>query len=98
MKNLITILTVALTLSFTATSTKAGSEEVCGRIAETVAAMAKARDAGLSAEDAYYILVKEGVEEGSAIQLLEIVYLNGADFEPAELEILSFTLCVSDDA
>jgi hypothetical protein len=96
MKNLVTILTVTLILGFTATPAKANSEKLCGWFTQTVTAMAKARDAGLSAEDSYYVLVENGFGEELSLQLLEIVYLTFKDLEPSQLGNLSLNLCKSE--
>jgi hypothetical protein len=95
-KSIITAAVIA-TATFT-TSASANSYTVCidgGRIIEAVA---KARDNGMSAADAYLIMEEFGLEPSAAVNVLELVYITGKSATPEALEELFVINCLGQSA
>jgi hypothetical protein len=95
-KSIITAAVISIA-AFT-TSASANSYTVCidgGRIIEAVA---KARDNGMSAADAYLIMEEFGLEPSAAVNVLELVYITGKSATPEALEELFLINCLGQSA
>jgi len=95
MKNL--ILAAVMALGFTSVAAASPVED-CIQVAEAVALLAENRDLGVELEEAYFLLVNNGVSEEAALSLLEVVYLHGSDIAPEQLGAKFFMFCVQDAA
>ena len=95
MKNL--ILATAMALGFASVAT-AGPVEDCTKVSNLVTVLAENRDLGMGPEEAYFILVNNGITEELSLTLLEVVYLHGSNTAPDQLGAKFFMFCVQDAA
>lgn len=95
MKNF--ILAAVMALGFTSIAT-AGPIEDCSKVSNLITVLAENRDLGVGPEEAYFILVNNGISEELAVTLLEAVYMHGSDMAPDQLGAKFFMFCVQDAA
>jgi hypothetical protein len=91
-KSIITAAVIA-TATFT-TSASANSYTVCIDGGSIIEAVAKARDNGMSAADAYLIMEESGLDASVAVSILELVYISGKAVTPEALEELFVIECL----
>lgn len=95
MKNF--ILAAVMALGFTSVAASDPIED-CSKVANVVTVLAENRDLGMGPEEAYFILVNNGLSEKVALALLETVYLHGSQTAPDQLGAQFFMFCVQDAA
>tara|TARA_R110000744_G_scaffold375761_2_gene489459 strand:+ start:1175 stop:1480 length:306 start_codon:yes stop_codon:yes gene_type:complete len=66
----------------------------CNTMGESIHLLGDLRDDGVSADTVYEYLVNvEGIAHDIVISMITAVYLEGADLDPAALEVLWLTVC-----
>lgn len=91
------ILATVMALGFTSVAA-AGPIEDCSKVSNLITVLAENRDLGMGPEEAYFILVNNGLSEELAVTLLETVYLQGSQTAPDQLGAKFFMFCVQDAA
>jgi hypothetical protein len=99
MKNIIAAVLIATsTMTLTTTPVYAVSAQQCELMGELVGLAATARDGGVAVGAVYDILITGGLSDKLAIEVINTVYLVGADYSPAVLEALFLSYCKGDAA
>mgnify|MGYP003628026867 CR=1 FL=1 len=94
MKNIVAAVLIATcTMTLTTTATYAASTQQCELTGDLVGIAAKARDAGTPVDVVYDIIIKAGVSDELALEIINTVYLVGADYSPSILEFLFLSYC-----
>ena len=95
-KSIITAAVIATATFTTSVSAASMSVEDCVRIGTAIELMADARDRGLTASQGYELMASENIPDEIAIQMLEIVFLEGRNIDGETLKGAFIGVCVGE--